>query len=271
MLSPGSFDPANPVGRIVLGFLAAAVVALAAFRLKALSHSGALAAVGVGAIAVATGWQFSVLLISFFVAATAVSRFGDRAKAERISAIADKGGQRDALQVLANGGVFALACLVHLLLPGPGPAVAAVGALAAASADTWATEVGTLISPQPRSILSWKRVPPGTSGAVSAPGTLAMIWGAMLIGAVASVSGFGPGIFWAAVVAGCGGALVDSFLGAGLQSRRWCVRCGAFTERPVHSCGRSTQQISGVRWLNNDVVNFFCTLFGAVLGTLWVL
>ena len=53
------------------------------------------------------------------------------------------------MQVLANGGVFALAALLGAVLGSPWPAAgsrAALGALAASAADTWATEIGTLAS-----------------------------------------------------------------------------------------------------------------------------
>ena len=73
-----------------------------------------------------------------------------------------KGGPRDAAQVLANGGAFAVCALASLSRP---PAVprwyaAGAGGLAAATADTWGTEVG-MLSTDTRSIVSGRVVPPG--------------------------------------------------------------------------------------------------------------
>ena len=41
-------------------------------------------------------------------------------------------------------------------------------------------------------------------------------------------------------IAGLGGALFDSVLGATVQATYYCDACRKETERPVHSCGRET-------------------------------
>ena len=138
----------------------------------------------------------------------------------------------------------------------------AAGALAAASADTWATELGLLSAAAPRSIISGARVPPGTSGGVTLAGTLAGVFGALVV--IAAVSALGwPGV---AVAAGAGGVLgmaADSLLGATVQERRWCATCASETEARVHSCGETTSAERGVCGLTNDVVNAAATFVGA--------
>lgn len=253
----------------MVGLAVTSMVALGALRANALSQSGEIAALFAGAIAVTAGWPFAILLFSFFISASSLSRFRERIKAARISGVVKKGGRRDAWQVMANGGVFALAALVTVILPGSIPAFAAIGALAAASADTWATEIGVLSQSQPRSILDGQLVPPGTSGGITAQGMAATVAGAAFIGIIALLTGFDSRIFPAAIVAGVGGALLDSILGASIQVRRWCERCSALTERSIHSCGAPARRVSG--WLSNDAVNLACTLAGAAIGALWVL
>ncbi len=182
-----------------------------------------------------------------------------------MSGVVEKGGARDAAQVLANGGVFALCALASALTPLPAASwlgAAALGALGAATADTWATEAGVLLGGTPRSLLGFASVPRGTSGAVSATGCVAMVAGAAFIAIVARSLGLTnlvPLVF----AAGIAGAMTDSLLGATLQERRWCASCEAATERRLHDCGAATSHAGGVRRLDNDLVNLAATMAGA--------
>jgi uncharacterized protein (TIGR00297 family) len=224
----------------------------------------------VGAAAVSAGWGWGALLVLYFVSSTLLSHAGSAEKARRIGGIVAKGGARDAAQVLANGGVFALCALgtlgtdsatAHAL------AVAAAGALAAATADTWATEVGTLVGGTPRTLLTWRSVPPGTSGAISAPGTAAMLAGALFIALAARALALTDALL-AVAVGGVAGAMADSLLGATLQERRWCDACGRGTERRVHDCGAPTRAAGGLAVVDNDAVNLLATLVGAAAAAL---
>jgi uncharacterized protein (TIGR00297 family) len=254
--------------RVAAGLLAAATIALVARQAGSLSASGAIAAAVVGTAAVAAGWSWGALLVVYFIASSLLSRAGSAEKVRRTGGVVEKGGARDAVQVLANGGVFALCAALAALVGGPAGAtlaVAALGALAAATADTWATEVGTLFGGTPRSLHTFARVPPGTSGAVSVAGTLAMIGGALLIALLAralSLTGAVGIVAWGGVA----GAIADSLLGATLQERRWCDACARPTERRVHDCGTATRLAGGLAWMDNDAVNLLATLVGAVVA-----
>jgi len=178
------------------------------------------------------------------------------------SGLVEKGNERDAFQVLANGGVFAGGALVATATGGPAWAAAALGALAAATADTWATEVGTVAGGSPRSVISFKPLPAGTSGGVTVSGTLASIVGAACIAGVSYFMGVNRALA-AVFVGGVVGSLTDSLLGATIQERRWCDACSEATERRTHYCGRATRVVGGVPGARNDVVNVVCTLVGA--------
>ncbi len=145
--------------------------------------------------------------------------------------------------------------------------VAAVGALAAAGADTWATEIGTLVRGRPWSLRTRTRVPVGTSGAVTPAGTAAALVGAFALSSAAAVLGVLPhDRILAAMLGGFAGACGDTLLGAWVQSRRWCPACQVATEQHVHSCGSQTSDAGGIGLLDNDAVNFACTLIGAVVA-----
>ena len=252
------------VTRAAIGAAAAIVIALAAHRARALSASGAFAAVAVGIICSAAGLSWAAMVIAFFVASTLLGRIRADIRARRIGAIVAKGGARDAGQVLANGGVFAAAALGHVLHPSIIWLAVGGGALAAAAADTWATEIGSLTSRPPRDILRWNPVPPGTSGGVTLVGTMASVAGSAFVAAMAGLAGWPPPSVIAVLIGGIAGSLADSILGAAVQTRRWCDRCDSGTEQTVHICGTGTRLSGGVSWIDNDTVNLISVALGGV-------
>lgn len=256
-----------------------AAIALAAQRAGGLSWSGSAAAFAVGVVALSVSWAWGALLILWFMAAALLSRAGRARKARLTAAIVEKGDRRDARQVLANGGLFAGAAALQLLVPpdaagstgaaGIASAIAAAAALAAAGADTWATEIGTLGGSRPWSLRERRRVPPGTSGAVSLPGTVASLAGAFVIASLAAALGvIRHDAIPAVLVGGWTGSIADTLIGAWWQSRRWCPSCSLATERHVHSCGTFTRPAGGIVALDNDGVNFLCTAIGVLVALL---
>ena len=241
---------------------------MVARRAGALSPGGAAAAVLTGTICAAAGWGWAVVLTAFFVSATALSIYRQSFKKEIVGEFVEKGGQRDAVQVAANGGIFALLAAASLIRPSPIWIAAAAGAIGAVTADTWATELGPLAKHFPKLITTGKEVPTGTSGAVTWRGSFAGLAGAATVGVIVLAVGWGGGAALATVVGGVTGSLVDSIVGATLQRQQWCERCGKTTERLVHSCGTTTQPAGGLSWVNNDVANALSSLSGAVVGAI---
>src|SRR5208283_2217129 len=163
---------------------------------------------------------------------------------------------RDVMQVLANGGVAtAAAVLSHWF--GPAMLAAFAGAFAAASADTWATEIGTLANGTPRSILTFKPLAPGISGGITWQGSLAQIEGAAVVACVAML--LHVALFWPVLVGGVAGSIFDSLLGATLQTLRYCPQCQRDCETDPHVCGTATTVRRGLHWFDNDAVNFAAT------------
>jgi uncharacterized protein (TIGR00297 family) len=227
-----------------------------------LSKSGLIAAAFVGVVTIWIGhWQGALVLFAFFIPSTLLSRAGKARKRELVDI--GKLGARDAMQVLANGGVATFALLLE---PYYGAAMFAAfaGAYAAAAADTWATEIGTLARATPRSILTFKPLATGLSGGITLQGSLAQIAGAAFVALVAALVHVAP--FVPVVIAGVAGSLADSLLGATLQSLRWCPRCERACETDPHVCGSPTQLRRGLQWFDNDAVNFACTLVGSIVG-----
>jgi len=262
--------------QLIIGFFLALIIAYLAYRARSLDRSGAFAALLVGTVIFGLGgWSWAILLLTFFVTSSGLSRAFKERKREANEKYA-KGGQRDAGQVFGNGGIPTLFVLLHYFFPeATWPWLGFAAALAAVNADTWATELGVLVPTAPRMITDLREVvEKGTSGGVSLVGTLASLAGAGLIGllaallpALSAVEGSPTGINWSyflgVTVAGLLGALFDSLLGATVQAIYYCPACQKETERnPTHSCSTRTSQIRGWTWLSNDWVNFACGLFG---------
>jgi uncharacterized protein (TIGR00297 family) len=235
----------------------------AAWHKRALTQSGAIASTAIGIAAAVAGWKWVTLLLVYFVSSTVLSRIGRGRKLERTSGVVAKPGARDGWQVLSNGGVFGIMAIASIvdgatdlwLLLG-------TGALAASAADTWATEIGTLVGGQPKSILTWRTLPVGASGGVTLAGTEAATAGAMFIAVIGIAVGL-SGAFWTVTLAGLLGAIADSVIGALAQQRRWCDACDGPTEMHIHSCGTATRHVGGLRFIQNDSVNLLATIVGA--------
>jgi uncharacterized protein (TIGR00297 family) len=261
--------------QILIGFLLAVLIAVLAWRMGSLSKSGAWAAVLTGGLIFGMGGlPWAILLLLFFVSSSALTRAFSKHKANLAEKFS-KGGQRDWGQVLANGGLGALLAVGIFILPDKMLLyqsflwLAFAGAMAAVNADTWSTELGVLSRIPPRMITTGQKVERGTSGGITLAGILASLGGAALIGlAVVTFPAAGSSVsrFRIIILGGLVGSLFDSVLGATVQAIYWCPTCKKETERhPTHTCGSPTSQVRGWRWFNNDMVNFACSLMGAIV------
>jgi len=189
-------------------------------------------------------WYHSGLpaLITLFVLTWAATRFG-RARKLQLAVAEDKRG-RNAAQVAANLGVAGLAAASSLFHPVAGRwyTVMVVAALAEATADTLASELGEVVGGQPLLVTTFRRVAPGTDGAISLAGTVAGVCGALVVAAISQTTlKLSVGDTLAATLGAAGGLFVDSLLGATIERRGW---------------------------LNNDAVNFLSTLAAALMAVL---
>ncbi|GAC1343384.1 MAG: DUF92 domain-containing protein [Ktedonobacteraceae bacterium] len=259
--------------RLLLGLLLSSGISLVAYRRGSLSRSGVGGAIVTGTTTFGMGgWAWGLSLIFFFVSSSLFSHFRAQDKAETAADKFSKGSKRDIGQVVANGGIATTLAVAYGLLSSQKVRQLCLagytGALATATADTWATELGVLSPYQPRLITTGKPVGAGTSGGITWLGTGASAVGALALGLV----------FWLlqrcpkslaslpliAMISGLCGSITDSILGATVQAMYYCPTCEKETERYVHKCGTRTLPLRGITWLDNDVVNFVATLSGAL-------
>lgn len=263
--------------QILYGFILATIVAYLAYRAHSLNKSGAMAATVVGTVIFGIGgWQWAILLLTFFITSSGLSRSFKKRKAD-LSEKFSKGHERDAGQVFGNGGLATLFAALHAFYPESIlPWIGFAASLAAVNADTWATELGVLNPTPPRMITDLrKRVEKGTSGGISLFGTLASLLGSAVIALPAvllSPTGtLNANYFLLITAAGLAGSLFDSFLGATVQAMYYCPTDQKETEKhPLHTCGTETVHLRGWKWLDNDWVNFACGAFGVTIALLLI-
>jgi uncharacterized protein (TIGR00297 family) len=160
---------------------------------------------------------FAVLLAVFGITWIA-TRFG-KAHREKLGIFETRRG-RDAGQVLANLGTSAVLAVVGMYLFKGLAWAAAVAALCEAAADTASSECGEAWSDHAYLILGFRRVPAGNDGAISVVGTIVAIVAAALVASVAALEGvLTLRLAAIAALAGFLGTLIDSFLGATLETR----------------------------------------------------
>jgi len=225
---------------LAAGAVGSGIAAAQACRLRTLTRSGAWAAALCGTVLYAAGgWTWIGLVAAFFATSSALTRLEVGPPEQRRRSVDYMGRRWD--QVAANGGIATLTAAIHGLTGSPLAFPVAAGAIAAATADTWATEVGRWSRVPPRLITTGAAVPPGTSGGVTVVGTLGALGGAVLIGGLAAFLGGGDSrvahLAPAVVAAGFSAALIDSVLGATIEGR-W-------------------------RWVGNSTVNLTATAWGA--------
>jgi uncharacterized protein (TIGR00297 family) len=253
---------------IIAGLLFGVVIAFLAYQARALTRSGAAAAAILGWIVFGLGgWDYTAVLLVFFITSSALS-FAFKKQKSLLAEKHAKGSRRDYRQVLANGGASGIMVLMHFLFPDLSWLWWAYCAgLAAANADTWASELGVLSKSKPRLITSLEEVEMGTSGGITWIGTLAALTGAFII-AITAILFHPAGILPVLIISlsGLAGCMVDSWMGATVQAVYYCQICKKETEKhPTHSCGAPTAQIRGLSWLDNDWVNAFCTSSGVFI------
>ncbi len=245
-----------------------AVIAIVAYKRKNLSASGAIAAHILGTVVLyALRLEGFFLLLFFFVTCNIVGKIC-RKKAGPDS-YEKKGSCRDVLQVLANGLMAVLSALIYQISGGTTALIMFGAALAEATSDTLAGEIGRLSPTDPVSIRTFRRMEKGMSGAVTPLGIFGGFLGSFAISLIwLAFFPVANGVLYALVIciSGLAGCLEDSFLGATAQALYLDKEKGKYTERERGENGEPLELVRGVKWLDNDMVNLSSNVFSCVLA-----
>ncbi|XP_051911877.1 transmembrane protein 19 isoform X3 [Hippocampus zosterae] len=287
----GSLQPVSP-WRWLFSILVPVVLTIRALKRRSLDASGALGALFVGFVLTMANLSFFSSLLAFFITSSKLTRWG-AAQKKKMDADFKEGGQRNWVQVFCNGGVPTQLALLYMIEVGPGEmaidfgrqytaswmCLSLLGALACSAGDTWASEVGPVLSPsQPRLITTWQEVPKGTNGGVTHVGLAASFLGGLAVGGaylasqvlfVNELQECAPQ--WPLVLyggaAGLLGSLLDSLLGASVQYSGFDASIG----KVVSYESPTTHWISGRPILDNNAVNLFSSVLVALVlpGMAW--
>ncbi len=252
------------------------LIGVIALKKQSLDVSGTIAAVVMGVMVLwCTRFGGFFLLLLFFVGSNVVGKVSKRIRQQSLGEllIEKKGSKRDMMQVLANGLMATLGALMWYCTGKLTALVLFGAALAEATSDTFAGEVGRLSKKPPVSIRTLTPVPKGLSGGITLLGTaaaflsslvIALFWAVFFKDSLGSTSDF---FFALGIIAITGfmGCIVDSYLGACAQAHYRDPETGELTEKEYKD-GQHLELVQGLRWVDNDMVNLLSNIFSAVFA-----
>lgn len=190
-----------------------------------LDNSGLFAATLTGLTVSLMGhWTWLISLFTFLIIGSLATKWKLDEK-KLLSLEEANEGLRSWKNVLANGGAVSIVAIYNFLFPGQEWIYfAAIASISVALSDTLASEIGSLDT-RTRSITTLQSVPAGTNGGMSPTGTVAALFGAILISVVGVI--FSPDdskiseiqLLSLLSLIGWLGCQVDSILGAVLENR----------------------------------------------------
>ncbi len=227
-----------PVVRLLLTLLFMIFLGYTLGRAKLADISGVISGILMGLLIVSfTDFRWFVLILSFFVIGGIFTKY--KYDYKRAIGIAEgAGGARGYRNVFGNG-LVALVCAIAFGITGNVLLITAyVGAIATATGDTLASEIGQTYRKLPRLITDLKVVPTGADGGITTLGEVSALAGAGAIAIIAALLGLGAlSMIVPVVLGGLFGVNIDSVLGAVLERRHY---------------------------LTNSTVNLLATAFGAL-------
>ena len=220
-------------GNIIITTLLIIALVSASLRARILDKNGVIAAALLGFFVGSLGhWTWLLLLLCFLLSSHVATKWRFKEKTARgLNESSD--GHRGWINVAANGGMPALVALLAFVLEDWEHGLwMFAAAVAVATSDTWASEIGCLDN-RVRMITTFKPCEAGVNGGFSPNGQLAAAVGGILIGISALIASLvmfsleiGESIQLAGVVAGLGfiGCQIDSLLGAVLENRGFLTK-----------------------------------------------
>lgn len=221
---------------VILLFILGAIT----YKRKSLDLFGSAVMIIMGIVIIfSAGTNWLLLIVLFLVMSLIATKYSKKYK----MSLGEFEGRRTSKNVISNGVVACfMAAFGGYYLPFVG---GFIGAIATATSDTLASEIGVL-DQNPRLITTLQKVDPGTNGAVSVLGTAIGIVGAAVIGIAAYFLGIVANPLSAIVVSiisGTVGCFMDSILGAIFENHGM---------------------------LTNEHVNLIATIVGALVGIILI-
>lgn len=247
--------------RIMAGALLALIFCIIAFVARWLTLDGAYAAATAGAVVFGLGgYPAAIVLMLFFISSTLISR--NEVISEGNPGRYRKFVRRDGLQVWSNGFWFSFFLAMGFSTQLEIFYIASLGAIATATADTWATELGSRrFEANTYLIGSFQKVAAGSEGGISWPGTLAALSGSLLIAIAAALAiGLQLSIIFIIFLSGFSGCLADSYFGATFQRNNAAIKLPALFSADTFQVDNNM-----VNWLSTGVGSLLAIIFKLLL------
>lgn len=260
--------------KMILGLFFSSLAASFGYFAKLFHFSGVIVSIVTGTLIIACGpWYGIVLLGLFFCSSGFIHLMKLHFKNPLTDSISEKGAQRDGVQVLANSLPAVLSLIAFFITQQTIFLVGFTSGISGATADTWASEIGVLSKSKPRNILTRKTMVKGQSGGISLLGSLASIFGALLISCsfylfLLMDNQFQTVAFYFVTIpflAGYLNSILDSILGSAIQASYRCRVCGKQTEKSYHH-DKPAQLVKGYVFITNDTVNFLSGCLTVLIG-----
>lgn len=192
----------------------ATLILLYAYLKKKIDLSAIFASAFIGLIVILTiEISYLLLMISFFILGNLVTIYKQKIKeAEGVSE-----GIRTFRNVFGNGTAATIFSIFYFMTKEQIFQIAFISAMATATSDTFATEIGQSHEKNPRLITNLKKVKVGTPGAISLQGISAAIVGSFLISLLSFILSNEKSFLIYGTLSGIVGCLVDSLIGATIE------------------------------------------------------
>ncbi len=247
--------------QLFTGIVLSVVIAYSSFFLNLITLNATLPVIVLGTIILGFGgWWLAFAVVFFFVSSSYLThrnkyrsiRFTDKEDPQK-----DPSKRRDGIQIWANGFWLIMFTMIYFLSQSSAFLIAAFATVATATADTWATEIGTENPGITKDIITREIVEPGTDGGISFAGTIASFAGALFIGLFTislNVHLHSILLILIVSVAGFLGCAFDSYIGSIYQSR---------TPKGIAGRYKFSDIVS-----KNSIVNWLSTGIGGIIALL---
>ncbi len=247
---------------ILVWMIISVLLFILTYRKQWLSADGTIGAWITGILIFSFHGLYWVLpLILFFVTSSLITKLP-----KHVTDHLPRKHGRKLSQVFANGGTPLILAAYGFYAMDQSIIVFFLAAIAASTADTWATELGMRYGRNPVHCLTFRKLTKGDSGGVSAVGLVGSFLGSFFIAMAGILFHLSFDHIMFITVAGFLGSVSDSILGGTVQAKYQCNSCLKAIEEP-HHCNELATKVSGWSFINNDMVNFLSSIFAVII--LW--
>lgn len=241
------------------------ILGIISLKKRILNVKGTICALIVGLIIYIFGGPFLfIALLTFYLLGSLSTRYRLKDKTSfNITSIT-----RSWKNVIANGLIPSLLSVFEYMYKSDIIVVGFLGSIAFSTADTLASEIGILSSSNPRLLIGFQKVNPGTPGAVSVKGIIASFLGSAFIASLIFFIKIDVTAILIILFSGFLGSFIDSLLGASLQAKYLCAKCGFIIEENFH-CGERALKISGYESFNTHIVNLLSSVITSIIAMLF--